>query len=93
MFGSMLMGMNKVGADNNSEGSALIIKLADEDDDRPIWITFWGGGNTLGQSIWQVQQTRSESELKSFLNILIIIVYSFYIFFFRYCKHYSDKND
>ncbi len=68
MFGSMLMGMDKVGADNNSEGSALIIKLADEDDDRPIWITFWGGGNTLGQSIWQVQQTRSESELKSFLN-------------------------
>ncbi len=68
MFGSMFMGMDKVGAANNSDGSNLIIQLADEDDDRPIWVTFWGGGNTLAQSIWQVQQTRNASELKIFLN-------------------------
>ena len=68
MFGSMHMGMSFVGAENNSDGSDLIIKLADEDDDRPIWVTFWGGGNTLAQSIWQVKQTRSESELKTFLH-------------------------
>ncbi len=68
MFGSMRMGMNFVGSENNSDGSDLIIKLADEDDDRPIWVTFWGGGNTLAQSIWQVQQTRSKSELKTFLH-------------------------
>ena len=68
MFGSMRMGMSFVGAANNSDGSNLIIKLADEDDDRPIWVTFWGGGNTLAQAIWQVQQTRSETELKTFLH-------------------------
>jgi hypothetical protein len=68
MFGSMVMGMEFVGAGNHSNGSEFIIKLADEDDDRPIWVTFWGGGNTLAQSIWQVQQTRSESELKTFLH-------------------------
>ena len=67
MFGSMRMGMSFVGAENNSDGSDLIIKLADEDDDRPIWVTFWGGGNTLAQSIWQVQQTRSEVGTKNFL--------------------------
>jgi hypothetical protein len=55
MFGSMRMGMSFVGPENNSDGSDLIIKLADEDDDRPIWVTFWGGGNTLAQAIWQVQ--------------------------------------
>ncbi|ERM80235.1 hypothetical protein P872_14175 [Rhodonellum psychrophilum GCM71 = DSM 17998] len=70
MFGSMLMGMDKIGVDNDSDGSNLIIQLADEDDNRPIWVTFWGGGNTLAQSIWQVQQTRSKSELKTFLNKL-----------------------
>ena len=70
MFGSMLMGMDKIGVDNNSDGSNLIIQLADEEDNRPIWVTFWGGGNTLAQSIWQVQQTRSKSELKAFLNKL-----------------------
>jgi hypothetical protein len=70
MFGSMLMGMDKIGVDNNSDGSNLIIQLADEEDNRPIWVTFWGGGNTLAQSIWQVQQTRSKSELKAFLHKL-----------------------
>jgi len=70
MFGSMLMGMDKIGVDNNSDGSNLIIQLADEKDNRPIWVTFWGGGNTLAQSIWQVQQTRSKSELKAFLHKL-----------------------
>ncbi|NQU88108.1 MAG: DUF1593 domain-containing protein [Mariniphaga sp.] len=68
MFGSMHMGKSFIGEGNNSEGSDLIIKLADEDDDRPIWVTIWGGGNTLAQSIWQVQHTRSESELKEFLH-------------------------
>jgi hypothetical protein len=68
MFGSMYMGMEFLGEENNSEGSDLIIKLADEDDDRPIWVTFWGGGNTLAQAIWKVQHTRSESELKRFLH-------------------------
>lgn len=68
MFGSMQRGKSFIGEGNNSDGSDLIIQLADEDDDRPLWVTFWGGGNTLAQSIWQVQQTRSESELKKFLN-------------------------
>lgn len=70
MFGSMLMGMDKIGVNNNSDGSNLIIQLADEEDNRPIWVTFWGGGNTLAQSIWQVQQTQSKSELKAFLRKL-----------------------
>lgn len=68
MFGSMLMGKEFIGEDNTSNGSDLIITLADEDDARPIWVAFWGGGNTLAQSIWKVQQTRSESELKTFLH-------------------------
>lgn len=68
MFGSMGMGMDIIGADNRSEGSDWIIRLADEDDNRPVWVTIWGGGNTLAQSIWQVQQTRSDKELKTFLH-------------------------
>ena len=68
MFGSMRMGKEFLGADNNSDGSNLIIQLADENDDRPIYVGIWGGGNTLAQSIWQVQQTRNETELKTFLH-------------------------
>lgn len=68
VFGSKNRGQQFIGADNNSEGSELIIKLADEADKRPLWITVWGGGNTLAQAIWKVQQTRSEADLKTFLH-------------------------
>lgn len=70
LFGSKHRGMKYIGVTNNSPGSDLIIKLADEPDDRPIWITLWGGGNTLAQAVWQVQQTRSPAELRTFLKKL-----------------------
>ena len=44
MFGSKKRGIDFIGKDNISPGSNLIIKLADEDDERPVWITVWGGG-------------------------------------------------
>lgn len=68
MFGSKKRGIDKLGKDNVSDGSNLIIKKADEDDDRPLWILVWGGGNTLAQAIWQVQQEGNEDELKTFLH-------------------------
>lgn len=68
VFGSKKRGIDKIGKDNNSDGSNLIIKLADEKDERPLWILLWGGGNTLAQSIWQVQKERNEIELKTFLH-------------------------
>jgi hypothetical protein len=68
VFGSKKRGNDKIGKDNISDGSNLIIKLADENDERPLWILLWGGGNTLAQSIWQVQEERNEVELKTFLH-------------------------
>ncbi|GAA0880409.1 hypothetical protein GCM10009119_33790 [Algoriphagus jejuensis] len=68
VFGSRNMGNKFIGEGNNSAGSDLIIQLADEKDDRPLWITVWGGGNTLAQAIWQVQESRTEAELKTFLH-------------------------
>lgn len=68
MFGSKKRGMDKIGEDNVSDGSNWIIKMADETDERPLWILVWGGGNTLAQSIWQIQQERNETELKAFLH-------------------------
>lgn len=66
--GSTKMGMKFIGKENDSEGSNLIIKMADENDDRPIWITVWGGGNTFAQAIWRVQQDRTPEELEAFLH-------------------------
>lgn len=68
VFGSKQRGIDKIGINNISDGSNLIIKLANENDERPLWVLLWGGGNTLAQSIWQVQQNSNEDELKAFLH-------------------------
>ncbi|MBO4827693.1 MAG: DUF1593 domain-containing protein [Prevotella sp.] len=69
-LGSTRAGIGIIGNGNRSAGSDLIIRLADEDDPRPLWITAWGSANTLAQAIWQVQQERTPEQLKTFLNKL-----------------------
>lgn len=67
-MGSKNAGIGVIGEGNDSEGSEMLIKLADEDDPRPIWVTSWGGSNTLAQAIWKVQQTRTPEEAKKFIQ-------------------------
>lgn len=69
-MGSTRAGIGVIGDDNRSAGSDLIIRLVDEDDDRPLWVAAWGGANTLAQAIWQVQQERAPEQVKTFLNKL-----------------------
>ena len=68
VMGSIHGGIKVIGADNDSPGSELLIRLADEDDTRPIYVAAWGGANTLAQAIWRVKQTRSAEELKKFVR-------------------------
>lgn len=68
MMGSQKAGIGVIGEGNDSPGSEFLIKLADEDDPRPIWVTSWGGSNTLAQAIWKIKQTRTPEELKTFVQ-------------------------
>ena len=68
VMGSIHGGIKVIGSDNDSPGSELLIRLADEDDTRPIYVAAWGGANTLAQAIWRVKQTRSAEELKKFVR-------------------------
>jgi beta-xylosidase len=76
MLGSKTLGRAFIGEANRSPGSDFIVRLADEKDDRPLWVAVWGSGNTLAQAIWQVQQTRSPAELKAFLHKLRVYTIS-----------------
>lgn len=68
MPGSQRRGFRAVGDGNDSPGSEFLIRLADEPDDRPIYVGAWGGANTLAQAIWKVKNTRSAEQLRQFLH-------------------------
>jgi hypothetical protein len=55
-------GMLGVGDGHDSEGSDWIIKVLEEQDERPLWISVWGGVNTLAQALHKIKMTKSEAE-------------------------------
>ena len=57
-------GMLGVGKGKDSEGSDWIVKVLEEKDERPLWITIWGGSNTLAQALYKIKQTKTETEAK-----------------------------
>ncbi len=61
-------GLQGVGKSADSEGSEWLIKVVDKDDDRPVWVTVWGGANVLAQALWKVRQTRTPIELQKFVK-------------------------
>jgi hypothetical protein len=57
-------GLASVGKDKSSAGSKLLIQAIDKADERPLWVTVWGGPNTLAQALSDMRETRSADELK-----------------------------
>lgn len=65
--GQPAYGMAAVGPDKMSPGAEAIIRAADKADSRPLWITIWGGANTLAQALLHVRATRSPAEVDQFV--------------------------
>ena len=55
-------GMTGVGEGMDTEGSDWIINELEKDDDRPLWISTWGGVNTLAQALYKIDKTKSKNE-------------------------------
>lgn len=60
--GRPVYGMGGVGEGQDSEGSNWIITVLDRNDDRPLWISVWGGANTLAQALHRIRATRTPAE-------------------------------
>ncbi len=56
-------GMSGVGDGKDSEGSDWIIRTLEKNDDRPLWISVWGGVNTLAQALYRLRAEKSPAEL------------------------------
>jgi hypothetical protein len=70
--GQTAYGLASTGLDKESDGAEAIIRAADREDARPLWISVWGGANTLAQALLHVRATRSPVELKRFVAKLRI---------------------
>jgi len=69
-------GMKGVGDGMDSEGSDWIIKVLEEKDERPLWISVWGGVNTLAQALHKIRNTKSENEAKKLIAKLRVYTIS-----------------
>jgi hypothetical protein len=74
--GQPAYGMAAVGPDRMSPGAELIVRAADRADPRPLWISVWGGANTLAQALLHVRATRSAAELARFVARLRVYAIS-----------------
>ena len=69
-------GMTGVGKKMDSEGSEWIIKVLEENDDRPLWISVWGGANTLAQALYTIDKDKSKKEAKRMISKLRVYTIS-----------------
>jgi hypothetical protein len=52
-------GMAVVGSGKDTAGSRRIVEVLEGNDPRPLWISVWGGANTLAQALYTIRETRS----------------------------------
>lgn len=69
-------GMTGVGKGMDTEGSDWIIKELEKNDDRPLWISTWGGVNTLAQALYKIDKTKSKKEAKQLITKLRVYTIS-----------------
>lgn len=69
-------GMLGVGDGQDSEGSDWIIKVLEEKDERPLWISVWGGVNTLAQALYKIEKTKTTAEAKTLIAKLRVYTIS-----------------
>ena len=69
-------GMLGVGDGKDSQGSDWIIKVLEEKDERPLWISVWGGVNTLAQALYKIKNTKIEKEAEKLMAKLRVYTIS-----------------
>jgi len=56
-------GMAAIGAGKDTAGSEAIIAALKANDPRPLWVTIWGGANTLAQALFTMRATMPPADL------------------------------
>ncbi len=56
-------GMAAVGEGQATPGSRRLLRAADKADPRPLWVSIWGGANTLAQALQDARRERTPNDL------------------------------
>ncbi len=60
--GQPTYGMAAVGDAKDTEGSRLLLRALESNDPRPLWVTVWGGANTLAQALHSLRKSRGPED-------------------------------
>lgn len=74
--GLAVYGMQGVGKGQDSEGSDWIVKILEKRDERPLWVSVWGGPNTLAQALWKIKNTKTADEAEKLYQKLRVYTIS-----------------
>jgi hypothetical protein len=74
--GLPVYGMEGVGDGKDSEGSDWIIKILEKNDERPVYVSAWGGANTLAQALYKIRKTKSKAEAEKLISKLRVYTIS-----------------
>ena len=74
--GQPTYGMAAVGSGKDTAGSRLIIKALESRDPRPLWVTAWGGPNTLAQALFSLRESRGADAVAKLITKLRVYTIS-----------------
>jgi hypothetical protein len=64
------LGLKGIDPKTPSAAAQALIQAVDRTDVRPLWVSIWGGANTLAEALQIVRQTRNAAQLDSFVSRL-----------------------
>ena len=69
-------GMAATGKGKTSPGASLVLAAMRRDDPRPLWVTAWGGTNTLAQALIDARAQSTPDQLRSLVSRLRVYAIS-----------------
>ena len=69
-------GMAATGEGKTSPGAALLLAAMRRDDPRPLWVTAWGGTNTLAQALIDARAQSTPEQLRTLVSRLRVYAIS-----------------
>ena len=74
--GPPVYGMHGVGEGKDTEGSDWILTELEKEDTRPLWVSVWGGVNTLAQTLFKIKHSKTKKEAEKLIAKLRVYTIS-----------------